>query len=144
VDILRIFPFQNVGREYLRQHRRNDSRRIGLRNDIAHGQRIAPVHGAFEQIHDVIEDVVEIAHLLGDLHVLDGRVLVGQRAAFAEIGWTALFRSKLVQPFDEFLDLMRERIVRAAIGRGKLARAESVQVVLRAWSSPGSYPQASK
>ena len=25
-----------------------------------------------------------------------------------------------------------------------VARAESVQVVLRAWSSPGSYPQASK
>ena len=114
-------PFQNVGREHLRQHRRNDSRRIGLRNDIAHGQRIAPVHRAFEQIHDIIEDGVEIAHLLGDLHVLDVRVLVGQRAALAEIGRAALFRSKLVQPFDEFLDLMRERIVRAAVGRGKLA-----------------------
>ncbi len=78
MHVLGVFAFQNICREDLRQHRSNDCRRIGLRDDVAHRQRVAPVRRAFEQLHDIVENGVEIAHLLGGSRVLDIGIFVGR------------------------------------------------------------------
>ena len=121
VDVLGIFALKDIGREHLAEHRGDDRGGVRLRDHVAHRQRIAPVRRALEQADDIVEHVIEIAHLLVDRDVLHLGIGIGQLAALAEEGRAILFRTQCIEALDELFDLVGQRIVGATERRGELA-----------------------